>query len=229
MFEPTFTDRVKKRLEKQLKPLLVPLRARSLKSKDFTIISNNCWGGVVYEWYGLKKMSPTAGMWMFSDDYLKFISNLKYYLSLDIEMKTAKDSKRYERLADYRSENAPIGVLDDDIEIVFLHYKDAAIAKEKWERRCKRVNYNNLILKFSYMNDCTPEMLRQFDNMEFSGLIPKKIMFVNKVDPSLKCGVYMPGFDEDQQITNDTYFFNKYFDLAKFINEGIIVQRHNGL
>ena len=138
-------------------------------------------------------------------------------------MRSAKESKRYDRIVAYRSEAAPIGMLDDDIEIVMLHYKDPAVAKEKWERRCRRVNFDNLIIKFGYMNDCTPEMLRQFDEMEFDGFTPKKIMFINKPDSTLKCGVYMPGFEDDEQITNDTYYFNRYFDLTKFINDGVIV------
>ena len=228
MFEPTLKDKIEKRIQKQLKPVLLPIRRSKLKTTDFTIISNNCWGGVTYEYFDLEKKSPTAGLWMFSDDYLKFISNLKYYLSLEIEMKEAKDSRRYDRLVAYSSEAAPIGVLDDDIEIVMLHYKDPEVAKDKWERRRKRVNYDNSIIKFSYMNDCTRDMLRTFDDMQFDGFSPKKIMFINRPDPTLKCGVYMPGFENDEQITNDTYFFNKYFDLTKFINDGIIVQKHNG-
>ncbi len=86
MFEPTFLNKVEKKIQKQLKPILIPLRRKGLNTTDFTIISQNCWGGVTYEWYGLEKKSPTAGLWMFSDDYLKFISNLRYYLSLEIEM-----------------------------------------------------------------------------------------------------------------------------------------------
>lgn len=30
-------------------------RKKQLKSTDFTIISNNCWGGMIYESYNLKK------------------------------------------------------------------------------------------------------------------------------------------------------------------------------
>lgn len=35
-------------------------RQRKLNSTDFTIISNNCWGGVVYEYYNIQKNSPTV-------------------------------------------------------------------------------------------------------------------------------------------------------------------------
>ena len=45
MFEPTLKDRIEKRIQKQLKPVLLPIRKGKLKSTDFTIISNNCWGG----------------------------------------------------------------------------------------------------------------------------------------------------------------------------------------
>ena len=130
---------------------------------------------------------------MFLDDYLIFISNLRYYLSSEIETSPAKNSKRYERLIAFRSEDVPIGVLDDDIEIVMLHYKDPAVAKDKWERRCKRVNFDSIIIKFGYMNVCTLEMLWKFEEMIFDGFTPKKIMFINKPDLTLKCGVYMSG------------------------------------
>ena len=35
-------------------------RKKKLKSTDFTIISNNCWGGMIYESYNLPKESPTV-------------------------------------------------------------------------------------------------------------------------------------------------------------------------
>lgn len=44
-----------------------------------------------------------------------------------------------------------IGKLDD-IEVVFLHYKSEEEAYQKWNRRKKRINYNNLIFKFNDMN-----------------------------------------------------------------------------
>ena len=36
--------------------------------------------------------------------------------------------------------------------------------KAKWERRCKSVNYDNLIFKMSEMNYCTEENLKAFDD-----------------------------------------------------------------
>ena len=47
-------------------------------------------------------------------------------------------------------------------------------------------------------------------------------MFVNKRDHSYECGVYYPGFEEDNQIYNDTFYWNKYFDVTYFLNSGEI-------
>lgn len=40
--------------------------------REFTIISNNCWGGTVYESYGLPKQSPTVGMFVMPRDFETF-------------------------------------------------------------------------------------------------------------------------------------------------------------
>ena len=61
-------------------------RKRKINNIDFTIISNNCWGGLVYESYGLPKNSPTVGMFFMAEEYIKFVSNLKYYTQ-DCEMR----------------------------------------------------------------------------------------------------------------------------------------------
>ena len=37
----------------------------------FTIISNNCWAGLVYQHFGLPYNTPTAGLFFFAQDYLE--------------------------------------------------------------------------------------------------------------------------------------------------------------
>jgi uncharacterized protein (DUF1919 family) len=48
-----------------------PIRRQLLNDHSFSIISNNCWGGFVYQYFGLKYSSPFAGLFLFSKDYLK--------------------------------------------------------------------------------------------------------------------------------------------------------------
>lgn len=57
---------------------LANYRKKQLKSTNFTIISNNCWGGMIYESYNLPKESPTVGMFFIAKDYIEFFGKNKY-------------------------------------------------------------------------------------------------------------------------------------------------------
>lgn len=144
-----------------IESFITPIRKKSIKEENFTIISNNCWAGRIYQRYSLQFRSPTVGLYFFADDYIKFLPNLKYYM--DIPMKTipVTDSVHYEILKKRNELHCPIGKLDD-IEIVFLHYSTAEEAIEKWERRKKRINWDNLIIKFSNMNCCSDKNIETF-------------------------------------------------------------------
>lgn len=106
---------------------------KKLTNKDFSIIAPNCIGGVLYHRLGLEFKSPTVNLFFGSNkDYMRFISNLKHYLSLDLKFIE-------------RERNYPTGMLDD-VKIVFNHYKTEEQAEEKWNQRKQRVNYDNLFI-----------------------------------------------------------------------------------
>ena len=48
---------------------------------------------------------------------------------------------------------------------------------------------------------------------------------VNKKEHSYKCGAYYSGFEEDDQIYNATFYWNKYFDVTLFLNTGEIQEK----
>ena len=64
--------RVEWRLYKELK-------RKRLKNFNPTIISSNCNGGIIYHDLGLPFNSPTINLSMDTDDFIKLVSNLKYY------------------------------------------------------------------------------------------------------------------------------------------------------
>ena len=175
-------------------------RRNKLISTDFTIISNNCWGGHVYRYYGLPYSSPTIGLYFSSSEYIKFCSNLEYYLAQEIKVIDTVP---------------PIGKLDD-IEIVFLHYKSAKEAKDKWERRKARISHKNILFKYCYQNNATPEDLQNFLKLNTNNkiaFVPSKEM----ADMSEFC-IYFPGYEKEGQILNDTNDFRTYINLTKLIN-----------
>lgn len=65
-------------------PLTYKFRSKRLLCKDFTIISNNCWAGTIYESYGMQKLTPTAGLFFMAKDYLEFLSHLKEYVQAEL-------------------------------------------------------------------------------------------------------------------------------------------------
>lgn len=215
MEKVTFINHVIHKIDEKTRPLLAKTRRKKLTNTDFSIISNNCWGGICSEYFGLKKNSPTVGMYFFAEDYIKFLSNLKKYVSMDIRMIPASQSKHANELMRRGQMNIPIGVIDNDIEVVFLHYKDPEIAKSKWMKRKERINWDNLIIKFSYMNECNDFMIHEFENI-VSKLQTKAFVFVGK-DFEYKNAIKIPASD-DGQINNDTFYWNRYIDVVKLIN-----------
>lgn len=201
--------------EKVENKLFASARRKSLNNTNFSIICNNCWGGFVYRYFGLPYLSPTVGLYFYSEDFIKFAKDIPKYIAMPITMISAKDSKHYEDLKRKGQENIPVGVLDD-IEIVFLHYKTPEEAQEKWTRRCKRVNFNNIVLKYSYMNQPSETCLKEFDALP----IKKKVMFVKSKEQEIKyqCAKYYPGYEDRQDIRNDTDYFAKYVNLVDLLN-----------
>lgn len=128
-----------------------------IKNKRISIISNNCWGGYMYQSCNLKYQSPFIGLFLFAPDYIQLLKNLDYYLSQDITFITRKQSK----YADLIIEEYPIGMLGEGIEIHFLHYKSNEEAAEKWKQRVKRIDLNNLIVKFCDRDLSTPEYMKE--------------------------------------------------------------------
>ena len=215
---PTIFDRIYHQIDIRTKKFLAPLKRNKLKRTEFTIVSNNCWGGVCYEHYGLIKQSPTIGMYFYPDDYLKLISNVKHYFSTEMRIISAEESKHYAELERDNACMYYIGVIDD-IEAVLVHYKNSDLAVEKWKRRCSRVNYDNLLFKFCQQNGCTETQLEMFDNMELPG---NKFMFVTNSNYRYKCAVYYRGFEKKQQIDNDTFYWDRFLDVTKLLNgEGL--------
>lgn len=121
------------------------------------------------------------------------------------------ESKHYQSLCDKGEETVVVGQLDD-IEVIFLHYKDPQEAQDKWSRRTKRINWDNLIIKFGYQNEAIDDHVHRFAALPYA----KKVLFVAKEFPYKEATV-IPGGENDQ-IISDTFYFDKYIDIYALIN-----------
>lgn len=199
------------KLREKLNPFLGKYRKNKLENNKVTIISNNCWAGHVYRYFGMKYLSPTIGLYFFADDYIKFCDNLKYYLSQELTFINAENSKHYNEICK-KNEKCPIGKLDD-IEIFFLHYKTPEEAFEKWNRRKKRIVWDNLVFKFSEQNCCTKKEIVEFNKLPYE----RKFVFTTK-DYNISSQILWGGPCVKSNIPNDTILFREYVDPIKFIN-----------
>lgn len=186
---------------------------KRIKNRDFTIISNNCWAGKAYQYLDMPYLTPTVGLYFFAEDYLKFISNLHYYLSLELQFIDARQSKYSNTLAQRKQLDIPIGILDD-VEIVFLHYKSKEEAKSKWNRRKERINFDNVIFKFSNMNLCNEEVMKTYDGLPFNN----KFLLNNNEELTYKSEVFWLGECNEQEVLNDTNPFPGNLHLAKLLD-----------
>ena len=75
---------VRRKLRKQFKFFEKKDRA-ALRNKDFVIISNNCWGGQVYQWYQLPYNTPFVGMFIYGPCYIKLLKNFDHYMAQELK------------------------------------------------------------------------------------------------------------------------------------------------
>ena len=193
------------------------IQRKRLKNKDFTIISNNCWGGRIYEDMGLPYKSPTIGLFFFAPCYMKFVKDIRSAISLKLEF---VDISRYEKAQSLRSKQwYPVGKLGDDIEIHFLHYESEAAAADKWNKRKLRINFDNLFISFSDSEGYNIESLKEFDNLP----IPK-VFFSSKKINCIKSLVWLKAYKNKNHI-GDIYTFpwsyRLRFDVVKWLNNKV--------
>lgn len=191
-------------------------RQKKLCNTDFTIISNNCWGGLVYESYNLPKQSPTVGMYFMAQEYLKFISNLEHYVNgCELQFVDPQKAKYRQFYAqDRRFGTYPIAQLDD-VEIAMLHYHSEEEAKEKWGRRCLRINWDKLIVKMNDQNGCTLDDATVFGKLPYKN----KLFFTVKGYDAGECTVHIPGKDTQTILSSQEPFgASKYLDVNRYIN-----------
>ena len=155
------------KIKKRIIMAKAPFVRMRLGILNYSIIANNCWGEIIYRDLHKPYLSPTVGMYFFSNDYIKFLKNLKHYL---YEVELEEIPKEISKYRDSIEGDPIIGKLDD-LEIIFVHCATFKEAKAKWERRIKRVNLNRLIVKFNDQNQFEYENLLEFEKLPYKNKI----------------------------------------------------------
>lgn len=131
---------------------------RRLTNHDFTLISSDCTGGMIYHDLKQKFLSPTINMYFDAKDYIKFIKNTKAYL--DMPMVELKEESR--------EEGYPVALLKD-IKLHLVHYISIEDAQKKWNERKQRINWDNCFYIMNDRNHCSLESMKDYDDFITGG------------------------------------------------------------
>lgn len=187
---------------------------RNLKNKDFSIFASNCIGGIIYHNLGERFLSPTVNLWIKPSDYIKMLANPEHYFTPG-KMKEFKNSNT----------DFPVGIIDD-IKIFGVHYSSFNQLEKKWDERCTRINWDNVIVFMIQRDGATHDDLIAFDKLPYA----KKVVFTKKNYQDIKSGFVLPNtYDvKNNNVNNLCIFKNGHsnirvideFDYVDFINTG---------
>lgn len=188
-----------------------------LRNSECSIIANTCIGGIMSHELGERFCSPTVNCGIrVPSEFNIFAANLRHYLSLPIDFVTSQ--------WDY-----PVGVLHGkygDVTVYFTHYHSEEEAKDKWEDRAKRVNYDNLYILVDGDN-CPEEDVYDFDKIP----IKNKVLIAMREYPDLKSifAIKNPRYRQGnllkKELLNGSLFWFEVFDYVHFFNTGEIKSR----
>lgn len=189
---------------------------KQLTRTDVSIISSNCVGTLCSHDLHLPFLSPTVNCVILPKDFIRFVSNLEYYLSVDVRMSEEEKGPGYH-----------YGYVGD-IPIRFMHIKYKDEPRKKWNIRRKRVNLSNLVVVMTEKDGCTYDDLVAFDQLPFK----RKVVITSKEYPEIKSAFAIQNcvdkqtgqvgylFDYPHRWSLDRYF--EKLDIVKFINTGEI-------
>jgi uncharacterized protein (DUF1919 family) len=125
-----------------------------MEGRRFCLISDDCWGGALYQHLARPYNTPFIGLQIHVPDFLQLIEDLPGHLDLPLrfgEREMQDDGVEF-----------PVGFLGG-VKIHFIHYRDEEEAEEKWIRRRERIEPENLFFKLNAgRKACTSGDVKRF-------------------------------------------------------------------
>jgi len=193
-----------------------------LKNKSYVLVTNNCWGYELYNSTGREYNTPFVGLFLFPECYLRFLENFDHCMNADMQF--THQSRYYTEPKHY-----PIGVIDGDIEIHFLHYKSEAEAREKWKRRVCRFQTSvaagaEIYFKLCDCEGCSPEHLARFHALPFVHKLSIGLQGFNNISH-----IHVPRLcnKSGTALVDGAKLFKKrytYFDITRWLLDGDVAK-----
>jgi uncharacterized protein (DUF1919 family) len=177
-----------------------------LNVKDFTVVSSNCWGGILYQDLGLNYQTPFVNQYMHTPCFLKLVRQFPEYMKMELSVSTK--SKYFPVATSY-----PVGHLGD-VEIHFIHYSLEDNVIGKWIERKARMHSDKVLFVLCERDQCTVEDMKELDQLKVN-----KLMFTAKnYDLKNSYKVFSPG---REVLSADLMmgFSYKNADIINYLNQ----------
>lgn len=192
-----------------------------IKDKNYVIISDNCWGAEIYQRYGKPYNTPFVGLGIYGDCFIKLLSDFDYYMGLELTFKPQNETKHPYT---FKEAYYPMGLLGD-VEIHFVHYNTEEDAKNRWERRTKRMlevtDKDDFFFKLCDDWKAEVNHFKQFHELPFKN----KLSFIadtkKEFDHPAHIAVYERHRTHKTHVPNGVGLFKitfLYFDLAHWLS-----------
>lgn len=171
-------------------PLFDVQRYFNILEGQISIISEDCWAGILYSSIGMEFLSPFINTAINREGYFDLITNPRKFLTQELDIVENGNIHTF-----------PMGSLDG-IDIGFYHYASGIEAKLAWERRMIRFNYNNYFIKMTLQN--------KEEAIRFSNLPIKNKIGLYYEDLQLPSIAYMKEWEDESIRKKYSYQFSTY-------------------
>lgn len=203
--------RIKGKIQREKREKIIRNAREKYLADRVSIISQNCIGGVFYHDMNRKFLSPTINLYFEQTDFIKFVKDMKKYVSLDIKMKWG--------------EKYPIGYLDD-VKIHFMHYNNCTEAKESWNRRCSRINWDKILILNTDMEGFDDTIFEQWKFID----LPKILFTAHEKYSKEPSSVYYPIYKNCSHVPDliPNREFYKDNQIISYMNQTFNNRSENG-
>lgn len=175
--------------------------------KSFCIISDDCWGGQLYRQLKIPYLTPTVGLWIEPEDYLRYVEEFHKIHQEDLIF--IETDKKY-----------PVATLSG-IKIHFMHYQNQHEARSKYWKRYHRIKNCKIFIKIDFgKSGYSNESIEKWNalSLENSLALYPKTMAI----PTLEIfnGVAIPDWQLDGARMFD--ISRKHFNLFAWIRHGTV-------
>lgn len=109
-----------------------------LRENPVSIITNDCFGGMLYHYLNLEFSSPFINCWIEANDFLLLVNNLEQYMKQPLLLKQEGDI--------YQCPVGTLTYLHNRICIHFNHAYSFDEAKSEFDRRRNRIHWDNIFI-----------------------------------------------------------------------------------